>query len=117
MYMIDYWDEVDGCQKTRPATQEEITEIEERKDTVVVPQVTQEVTMRQARLALRAAGYLSSIEPAIAQLSSPEREDAQIEWEYAATVKRSQPLTAYLAQTIGITDEELDQLFTHAATL
>lgn len=74
------------------------------------------VTMRQARLALLAADRLGMVEIAIAGLESPQREAAQIEWEFAATVDRVSPLVATLAAVTGMNDEELDQLFMLAAT-
>lgn len=75
------------------------------------------VTMRQARLALLHAEKLGMVEVAIASLPSPEREAAQIDWEFAATVDRESATTALLAQAIGMGSDELDQLFMLAATL
>lgn len=73
---------------------------------VPIPSV---VSMRQARLALLQAGKLDDIEAAVAQLGTA----AQIEWEYAQTVERSHPLV----QSLGMSDAELDVLFTQAASL
>jgi len=65
------------------------------------------VTMRQARLALLSVGELAKIAPAIQALPSPQKEQAEIEWEYATTVDRSNPLMSLL----GLPDEEIDRLF------
>lgn len=75
------------------------------------------VTMRQARLALLGAGKLSLISTAIAALPSPQKEAAQIEWEYAATVERSSALTEILAASLQLSEADLDNLFTSAAAL
>lgn len=81
------------------------------------PTTPASVTMRQARLALLGAGLLHMVDAALSALPSPQKEAAEIEWEFAATVDRESPTTMLLAQALGMTDEELDQLFTLAATL
>lgn len=73
------------------------------------------VTMRQARLALLEAGKLTAVEAAIAAMESPQREAAQIEWEYATTVDRGSQFLQGLASALGMDDDELDQLFILAA--
>lgn len=81
------------------------------------PPVPQMVSMRQARLALLSAGKLSDVDAAIAALPSPDKEAAQIEWEYATEVTRDSALMRQLAAAIGLTEADLDNLFTQAATL
>jgi hypothetical protein len=86
--------------------------------TVVVPVVVPaEVTMRQARLALRAAGKLAAVAAAIDAMPSPTKEDAQIEWEYSNTLRRDHPLVAALGPALNLTSEQLDGLFITAAGL
>jgi hypothetical protein len=75
------------------------------------------VTMRQARLALLAAGLLDTIETTIDALPGVEGEAARIEWEYATTIERANPLFAALTAQLGIPNEQLDQLFITAAAL
>ena len=75
-----------------------------------------EVTMRQARLALLGAGKLAEVDAALASLPSPLKEAAQIEWEYAATVRRDSPLIAQLGPALGMTDDAIDALFEVAST-
>lgn len=77
----------------------------------------QSVTMRQARLALLTAEKLGMVELALAGLPSPQREAAAIEWEFAATVDRESPLVTTMTAALGMTDDELDQLFMLASTL
>lgn len=80
--------------------------------------VPQSATMRQARLALLSIGKLDDVEAAIAAIpDATEKRAAQIEWEFATTVERSSPLLASLATAIGLTQTDLDDLFTQAVTL
>ena len=75
------------------------------------------VTMRQARLALLAAGVLGDVAPALAALPSPQRDAAEIEWEYASEVRRDAPLIAALGSALGLTEDQIDDLFEAAAAL
>ena len=79
-----------------------------------IPQV---VTMRQARLALLGAGKLASVTAAINTLPSPQKEAAQIEWEYSQTVERNRGFVLLLSAALGLTDAQLDALFVTAAGL
>lgn len=81
------------------------------------PPVPSVVTMRQARLALLSAEKLDDVGVAIASLPSPQKEAAQIEWEYAATVERNSALMGLVALALGLDDPALDDLFTAAALL
>lgn len=76
-----------------------------------------EVSMRQARLALLGAGKGGVVDTALSKLPSPMKEAAQIEWEYASTIRRDSPLIAQLGPAIGMTDEQVDALFEAAAKL
>ncbi len=75
------------------------------------------VTMRQARLALLSAGVLSAIDAVISGMPSPQKEAAQIEWEYAATVNKHSPLVVGLADGLGLTADQIDELFDNASKL
>lgn len=82
------------------------------------PPVITEVSMRQARLALLGAGLLGAVGTALSGIKDPmARQAAQIEWEYSTTVHRHGALVGQLAPALGITDSQLDDLFTQAATL
>lgn len=69
------------------------------------------VTMRQARLALLQSGLLTQVS---ASITDPA---AQIEWEYAQTVERNSPLVQQIATGLSLDEQQLDSLFTLAATL
>ena len=75
--------------------------------------VPQQVTMRQARLALLSAGLLDDVEMVIAAAGRA----AQLEWEYAAVVERSNPAVATVQQQEALTDAQIDDLFREAAKL
>lgn len=81
------------------------------------PEVPQSVTMRQARLALHAAGLLTSVDVAIAAMSEPEKTAAQITWEYAQSVDRGFGMVPTLAAALGMTETQIDDLFIAAAQL
>lgn len=101
----------------RPATPEEVAEIEARQQEAQQPVVPASVTMRQARLALLGAGLLGQVAAAIATLESPHREQAEIEWEFSSEVYRNRPLVTMLGPKLGLTSRQLDQLFVAAADL
>ena len=75
--------------------------------------VPQQVTMRQARLALLSAGLLDDVEMVVAAAGRA----AQLEWEYAAVVERSNPAVAAVQQQESLTDAQIDDLFREAAKL
>lgn len=77
---------------------------------VRVPQV---VTMRQARLALSQSGLLASVNTAVQAAD----EITQLSWEYSTEVKRTDPYVIALGAAIGLTSEQIDQLFIEAAIL
>lgn len=81
------------------------------------PGVPQEVTMRQARLALLGAGILDAAQAVIDALPQPQRRQAQIEWEYALSVRRDHPLIALMISEGLATAEQVDGLFVAAAGL
>ena len=73
--------------------------------------VPQQVTMRQARLALLGAGLLDDVEVVIAAAGRA----AQLEWEYASTVDRDSPVIAVVQQQQAMTEAQIDDLFREAA--
>lgn len=81
------------------------------------PSVPQSITMRQARLCLHKRGLLAGVQPAIDALPEPDRTAAQIEWDYSSVVERHRGFVLTIAESLGLTDEQLDELFIEAATL
>jgi hypothetical protein len=80
----------------------------------VVPQA---VTMRQARLALYAAGALAGVQAAIDAMSEPDKTVAQITWDHSTEVQRANGLVSQLAPALGLSESQVDDLFTAAAQL
>lgn len=75
--------------------------------------VPQQVTMRQACLALENAGILDEVEALVATLPRPY----QIEWQRASTVERDNMLVEVVRAQQGMTVQQIDDLFVLAATL
>ena len=75
------------------------------------------VQMRQGRHALLRAGLLPAIEAALEAMSEPIKSAAKIEWEYAATLDRDNPVVLQLIPLLGLTEQQVDQLFITAASL
>lgn len=100
-------------------TMQEMTEAEKTLHLNPQPvlQKPQAVTMRQARLALLQQGLLPQVQLAIDSLPSPQKEAAQIEWDYSSEVHRDKPFVLTLGAALGLTEVQLDDLFTLASTL
>lgn len=85
--------------------------------------VPAEVTMRQGRLALLAAGLLDQVEAALNAMpeGTPEqifaKKAARIEWDKSQTIQRHKGLTVTLAGVLGLTNQQIDDLFRLAVTL
>ena len=76
-----------------------------------------EVTMRQARLALLQAGLLDKATTIIAGMPSPQKQAAEIEWEYSNSLKQSQPLVGQIGAALSLDIAALDALFLAASKL
>jgi len=76
-----------------------------------------QVTKRQAKLALLGAGLLDAVEAHIAALEGPEGRAAQIEWAEATMFRRDHPLVVSFGPSLGLTPEQIDNLFLAAAAL
>jgi len=84
------------------------------------PAVPRVVTRRQARQALVLAGIsFASVQAAIDAIEDPtQRALMQIEWDDSQEFHRDRPQLISLAKgALGMTDEQLDQLFISAAQL
>lgn len=85
--------------------------------TNIAATIPRAVTMRQARLALLAAGQLAAAEAAIDAMSEPTRSAARIEWEYSGEVQRHNGFVAALGPALGLSAAQIDALFIAAANL
>jgi hypothetical protein len=95
----------------RDMTAAEIAELEAAQASP--PPVPRRVTRRQARLALLNAGFLESVEAAIAKAPPAVR----ITYEDATEWWRDDPLIASLSASLGLTSEQVDNLFLEASRL
>jgi formate-dependent phosphoribosylglycinamide formyltransferase (GAR transformylase) len=71
------------------------------------------ISMRQARLQLLAMDLLDAVNTQISTMSQA----AQIEWEYATEVQRSNPLVSALQTALSMTDSDMDLFFSDASVL
>ena len=79
------------------------------------PGVPQSVTRFQALAALHLAGHLPAVQAIMAAPETPVL--AKLAWENALSFERTSPTLASLAAMLGMTDADLDALFTTAATI
>lgn len=71
------------------------------------------LTIRQAKRILNSVGLLDDVDAAVAAAGR----DTQIDWEYATEVKRDWPTLVAMASALGMTDDQLDNLFIEGAKL
>ena len=71
------------------------------------------ISPRQARLAMLQAGLLDAVEAYI----TTQPKAAQVEWEYANEIRRDHALLSGAATALGLTEAQIDDLFSLAATL
>ena len=82
------------------------------------PVVYPDLTARQLRLGLLGAGITPAmVDQVIGQLPSPQKEAAQIEWEYANVYNRDHPLVLQIAPAFNLTTDQVNQLWLAAAQL
>lgn len=76
------------------------------------------VTMRQGREALIRNGLFAQVDAALNAIGDPgEKAIALNYWEYSQVMERGNPVVQQLAPALGLTEAQLDALFTQAATL
>jgi hypothetical protein len=78
-----------------------------------VQPVPASISPRQARLILLQNNLLTAVEAAIAASSA----EIQIEWEYATEIRRDSPTVAAIGVYLGLTDNQIDDMFRSAAVL
>lgn len=84
----------------------------------ITVKIPKQVTMRQARLALLQQGILNDVETAINTIEDDALKQAiKIEWEYALDIQRDWPALQLMTKQLGITEEQLDQLFLLASKI
>lgn len=86
---------------------------------VIVPTVPESVTMKSARKALILAGIsMPTIEAAFDTITdATQKELAKVDWEFSANVLRQSPLVASMATALGLTSQQVDDLFIAASKI
>ena len=79
------------------------------------PPIPQVVTRFQARVALVQAGHFDTINTYIATL--PQTDVKRLAWEDAAEWERASPTLNFLANMLGLTDTDVDDLFILASSI
>lgn len=74
--------------------------------------IPQAITLRQARLYLYHNDLLDQVEAMIAGNKAYE-----IEWEYATTIERNNPLTQAIIAELGLTEAQANTMFIEASKL
>jgi hypothetical protein len=69
----------------------------------------------QGRMALINANLMAQVEAIIADASTPQ--ETKVAWEYAIEWRRMSPMIDSLAATLGLTAEQIDDLFKDALTI
>ena len=88
-----------------PKTEDEI--VEYRKS-----QVPQSITPLQAKLQLLKLGLLDEVEA----LVTGDR-TSQLYWEYASVIERDNEILLMMAEQLGLTSEQVDEMFIEASKL
>ena len=83
------------------------------------PTVPESISARQIRLWLINNGIsLAQVEAAIDNIPDPLiRETIKVEWEYAPYVERHHPMLVPLAQSLGLTENQIDNAFIQAQNI
>lgn len=77
--------------------------------------IPQEVTPRQAKLALSRTGHLAAIQAYMDTL--PITNETRINWDEASVFKRFDPLVSAIGANFGLDSTQLDNLFIAAADI
>lgn len=108
--------EADGSQDAFiPAGLTAITNAEAAVLTAPPATVPQSVTRFQALAALHLAGHLEAVKAIMAAPETPVL--TKLAWDNALSFERTSPTLASLAAALGMTDADLDALFTAAASI
>ncbi len=77
-----------------------------------------DISPRQIRLALLASGITElAVDSVIDGLSSPSKEQAMIAWKFSTTFQRNVPIIESLGAVLGLSPEQLDDLWKLGITL
>lgn len=72
---------------------------------------------RRRRFVMYENNLLANVQPAINSLPEPDKTKAQIEWEYSNALQRGNPFVDVLGAALGLSSQDLDDLFIQASAL
>jgi hypothetical protein len=88
---------------------------EELATAATLPNVPTEITRLQGKAVLLQAGYVPQIEQMMADPKTPAL--AKLAWSDAQVFRRDSPTLLAMAQALGISEAQLDQLFIQGAQI
>jgi hypothetical protein len=97
-----------------PTAKEQYDELQAQEIRARLPSVA---TPRQIRLALLELGMLELVSNFIAGLEEPMKSKVMIEWEYSLEINKNSPIIQALSEQMGLTQEDLDNIFIKAASV
>jgi hypothetical protein len=79
--------------------------------------IPESVSARQIRLYLIRHGFsLAAVDAAIDAIPDQlQRDSVRVEWDYAPYVERNHPMLSAIAQSLGLSSEDVDAAFVEAA--
>lgn len=80
-------------------------------------QAPEEVLLWQFRAAVTLAGLKDAVDAAVAALPEPSKTVATEKWEYGNTVRRNHAMITSLSASLGLTSNQVDNIFKTAASL
>ena len=80
---------------------------------LVAPTFKSSITPRQIRQVLTASGIRAQVEAAVADGD----QDLKDWWEFSSSFERYHPVLVEMATDLGLTDDQIDNLFDQAALL
>lgn len=106
--------ELDALRTERDALREERDALKAEKDAAAA-RAARSVSPLQARKALKASGMLAAVQAMVA--AAPEDDDIRLAWDWALTWERDSPFIDSLGAALGLTSQQIDDLFALAATM
>lgn len=87
--------------------------------TIPSPSIPSTISARQVRIWLIQNGIgLSVVENAIDNIPDPATRDiTRVEWEYAPYIERNHPMLVPLAQSLGLSESDIDRAFIEGSAL
>ena len=85
--------------------------------TTAAESVPQDVSLWQFRAAVALAGLKDAVDAAISALPDQQKIVATQKWEYGNTVRRNHQMITTLSAALGLTPEQVDNIFKTAASL